>query len=334
MLVTRDGSVWRRATVTAALVVVAVAMWLAGPGAGRAAAKPADGTAGVADVLAALEGTGYQLRYRQVPQVAGYDLVVGEATHRGTALQFSFEIRHAGPFGTAVEEPVNPQPPIVRYDLGSRGTVVGNVYIRTELQAPERAGRGFEIGHTKAEARIERRFRIAVGRLFPAEWQPALREAGDAAVTGGDPYLVSAERLRSELAGSGAKIRFVAPRGGSIPSVVGVARDGGAVIGFEFQLYPSSDAATVAAAGELRAARFGWPHRYRGFRLKVEVRGVLGNVVYAEYERGAVERDSTVREVRRRQLAHQRIMRALDDALFASFPADDPFAVALFTELG
>ncbi|HZO05581.1 MAG TPA: hypothetical protein VFB52_04280 [Solirubrobacterales bacterium] len=314
------------------LVLVAVAAWLAGPGAGRAAAKPADGTATVADVLTALEGTGYQLRYRQVPQVAGYDLVVGEATHRGTALQFSFEIRHAGPFGTAVEEPVNPQPPIVRYDLGSRGTVVGNVYIRTELQAPKRARGGFEIGHTKAESRIELDFVIAVERLFPAEWQQVPRVAGDAGVTGGDPYLVSAERLRSELAGSGAKIRFAASRGGAIPSVVGVARDGGAVIGFEFQLYPSSDVATVAAAGELRAARFGWPRRYRGFLLKVEVRGVLGNVVYTEYERGAVESHSTVREVNRRQRARQRIMRALDDALFASYPEDDPFAVALLTE--
>ncbi|HZO05580.1 MAG TPA: hypothetical protein VFB52_04275 [Solirubrobacterales bacterium] len=150
----------------------------------------------------------------------------------------------------------------------------------------------------------------------------------------GDPHVVSEQSLKDELMKTGVAIQFHTVESGEVPSVVGVARDGGAVVGFEFQLYPSSDEATAWDLGELPAAAFGWPPKYKDFLLKVEVRGVLGNVAFAEYERGVLESQSTVKEVNERQRSKQRVARALDDALFGLFPSSDPYVHALATVPG
>ncbi len=147
--------------------------------------------------------------------------------------------------------------------------------------------------------------------------------------TGGDPHSVSAQRLKSELAGTGLAIHYLQPAGEPVPSVTGVAHDGKALLGFEFQLYPSSDEATVSDVGKLRAKDLGWPRKYDGFLLHRLVRGVLGNVAFAEYKQGVIESHYTVAEAHEVQLAHQHIVRALDNALFGSFPSNDPYAHAL-----
>ena len=158
--------------------------------------------------------------------------------------------------------------------------------------------------------------------------------AAEKVAVGGDPYVVSEQRLKDELIATGVAIQFHTVEFGEVPSVVGVASDGGAAIGFEFQIYPSSDEATAWDLGELPAAAFGWPPKYKDFLLQVEVRGVLGNVAFAEYERGAVESASTAKEVNERQRSEQRVVRALDDALFGSFPPADPYVHALANEPG
>lgn len=156
---------------------------------------------------------------------------------------------------------------------------------------------------------------------------------GDRVATGGDPYRVKAERLRSELAKTGLRIRYIHPHGEPTRTVAGVAEFGWAgPIGFEFQLYPSSDQATVRGVGKLRLADFGGPAKII-FEPKV-IRGVLGNVAFAEYEipdPGEEESAPSRKIGLHRQLQVQRLNRSLDDALFNSFPAADPYANALST---
>jgi hypothetical protein len=148
--------------------------------------------------------------------------------------------------------------------------------------------------------------------------------------TGADPHRVTAQSLRDELQRTGLAVRFTDPKGLPVPSVTGVARHGSAVVGFEFQLFPSSDVATVRQVGLLDAEDFGWPRRDRSFFLDRWVRGVIANVAFAEYEQNVIEGpQQTFAEAHEAQLAEQRVQRALDDALFHSFPEDDPYAHAL-----
>lgn len=153
----------------------------------------------------------------------------------------------------------------------------------------------------------------------------------DRVASGGDPYKVSSQRLRRELALTGVKIRYLYPRSEPAHAVVGIARQGPAVIGFEFQLFPSSDEATVFDLGKLRAVDFGWPRQYRGVLLEHRTRGVLANVAFEEYEKLVLESHdrSSHNAAMADQLAAQRVHRALDNALFNSFPARDPYARAL-----
>jgi hypothetical protein len=147
--------------------------------------------------------------------------------------------------------------------------------------------------------------------------------------SGGDPYLVTAGRLRDELAAKGIEARFVrAP--GTVPALAGVATMAGAEpVGFEFRLYSSSDQATVRGLGRMRSTDFGWPEEHRGVIYEPQVRGVLGNVAFAEYEWFNLHTHRNRAAALKAQLAEQRLMRALDDALFGSFPGQDPYAHAV-----
>ncbi len=147
--------------------------------------------------------------------------------------------------------------------------------------------------------------------------------------SGGDPYRVSAAHLRHELTTSGIEIRFTHPRGEPVPAVTGVGSSGRASIGFEFQLYPSSDQASVRDLGRLRAPDFGWRRPHGLLAFEGWIRGVLGNVAYAQYEESLLESHETQSAFLRKEAAEMRVLRALDNALFRSFPARDPYAQAL-----
>jgi len=149
--------------------------------------------------------------------------------------------------------------------------------------------------------------------------------------SGGDRYRVSARRLRSELAKTGLDVRYVHPRHEPTSAVVGVARSLPAnPFGFEYQLYRSSDEASVSALGKLKAGAFGWPKPHLGVIFEPVVRGVLGNVAYAIYERSFLrEKEGSRAKAWEVQLTVQRTQRELDDALFNTFPPRDPYANAL-----
>ena len=123
-------------------------------------------------VVGALASTGYKLRYRQVPHLAEYDVVAGEALDGPARVQFAVEIRRAGPFSeiTDVAEE-NPQPAIVRYGVEDRATVVGNVLYTLEIQHPRVAGRGVELETSKAERSMLIRVGLALERLFASKFR-------------------------------------------------------------------------------------------------------------------------------------------------------------------
>jgi hypothetical protein len=161
----------------------------------------------------------------------------------------------------------------------------------------------------------------------------ALGGGAPAVASGGDPNVVTTTQLKEGLAKIGAKIRYVDARE-PVPALVGLASKEPTVpIGFEYQVFPSSDQATVAHLGKLSAQTFGWRKPTSGIIFEPLVRGVLGNVAYAVYEDNEHDRHrrphETAAEAHRFQLAAQAIRRGLDDALFDAFPADDPYANAL-----
>jgi hypothetical protein len=146
--------------------------------------------------------------------------------------------------------------------------------------------------------------------------------------SGGDSYSVTAQRLRSELTNTGIELTFLHPPHEPTTAVVGVAGSApGERIGFEYQLYGSSDEATVENLGKLPPNVFGWRKPGHNQIFEPIVRGVLGNVAYAIYELGFIERPKDPRlEALERHWNPQRTLRALDNALFESFPPGDPYA--------
>jgi hypothetical protein len=152
----------------------------------------------------------------------------------------------------------------------------------------------------------------------------ALSATGDTTrvSSGGDPHHVTLRELRDRLERSGVAIRPARHPAPSRSTIAGVASAGRAMIGFEFQVFSSSDVATIRGLGRLRPPDFGWPPTRFDPLYRTWIRGVLSNVAYAQYE---IETD--------RQLgaepARRRIIRALDDALIGAFPADDPYVHAM-----
>jgi hypothetical protein len=152
--------------------------------------------------------------------------------------------------------------------------------------------------------------------------------------TGGDPNTVSTAQLEAGLAKIGVKIQYV-DASEPVPAVVGLASVSPASpVGFEYQVFPSSDQATVADLGKLPPHTFGWKKPRASFYYEPTIRGVLGNVAYAIYEDPEevdVEPSAKMLSagVRGYQLAAQKVSRGLDDALFDAFPANDPYVNAL-----
>jgi hypothetical protein len=109
----------------------------------------------------------------------------------------------------------------------------------------------------------------------------------------------------------GVRVRYVKPVHEPVPAVVGVASVAPARgIGFEYQVFPSSDETTVAQLGKLKEADFGWPKAKPGVVFEPVVRGVLGNIAYAIYERHFLAEKGTRKEAMRLQLATQRVLRS------------------------
>jgi hypothetical protein len=139
------------------------------------------------------------------------------------------------------------------------------------------------------------------------------------------------DRVRSALADTGLGLRYFAARASDgITPVTGVAtgRDGTRV-GFEFAI-AGPDRPTVRVLGGWRfPVRFTSKGDYfttdevnvpgYGF-VTADVRGVAGNLAYANYLIGRAGSGGIVRVPTD---AEARVMRRLDDALVASFPPDD-----------
>lgn len=157
----------------------------------------------------------------------------------------------------------------------------------------------------------------------------AIAGGGQRVATGVDTYRVTGKHLRKSLRKSSINIHFIQQENEPLPTVSGIGTSGEAELGFEFQIYPSSREATIAALGTLRPRDFGWSVIGSRERWLRRIRGVLANVAYAQYEVEVERPRETARAYLRREAAHRRVLRALDDALFASFPVDDPYAYAL-----
>lgn len=154
-------------------------------------------------------------------------------------------------------------------------------------------------------------------------------DSADPAVHGGSVDRVSTKQLRSEL--EQAKVSIQPGSDTSASTVSGVASQGRAAIGFEFRVYPSSDEATVRGLGNLSLGDLGYPSP-NGVTVKKVIRGVLGNVAYAQYR---VERDwKTERAYLEENESRREVIRELDDALFRSFPPDNPYAQPLLSASG
>jgi hypothetical protein len=148
----------------------------------------------------------------------------------------------------------------------------------------------------------------------------------ESGAVGGDPSVVHRDQLREELDRIGLDIEYAAQRQDTAPAIVGTASERGVQLGFEFQIYPTSSSATIAQLGRLAPRVFGWrPSPY----YSSQIRGVLANVAYAQYERTPVGSERSVALYLERSAALRRIQRSLDDALFGAFPEDDPYAHAL-----
>jgi hypothetical protein len=126
-------------------------------------------------VIGALDGTGYELRYRKVPHFEEYDVIAGEARHGSSRVQFSAEIRRAGPFEEVEHQgETPPQPSIMRYGTEEEGEIVGNVRYKMQLQAPRFVTREFELESSKAEQKMVLRIESALTNLFAPRFQPGV----------------------------------------------------------------------------------------------------------------------------------------------------------------
>ena len=127
-----------------------------------------------AAVVEALDSTGYDLSYRNCPELEGYENISGEASHRGDHVQFAVEIRLDGPYEDLKKNSeLDPQPPVIRYGRGLEGgDIVGNVAYYTQQQSPSREGRGIELESNKSETKMAIRIGLALRALFAPKVRP------------------------------------------------------------------------------------------------------------------------------------------------------------------
>jgi hypothetical protein len=128
-----------RAVVVSAILVAALCA--AGCGGSE---DPSPDRIGVADARGAIEGTGYRIAYRKVPDVEGYATLAGRATDaRGRQVDFSVVVDLDGSYKGGDEEAKegSPQPPVVRGAEGPGASyVIGNAFWVVQPQAGGRAG--------------------------------------------------------------------------------------------------------------------------------------------------------------------------------------------------
>lgn len=126
----------------------------------------------------ALESTGYEIRYRKVPRVEGYDMVAGRARNgTGGVVDFSVVIDNSGPVGDGAKSKRGspPQFPIIRYaEVGESVEVgveiAGNIGYVTQGQSGLVLGRLRHLGlawiPSKGEDEMSIRIGVALDRLF------------------------------------------------------------------------------------------------------------------------------------------------------------------------
>lgn len=126
-----------------------------------------------ADVVTALETTPYEITYRKVPRLEGYEVIAGRARSRnGGVVDFSVVLRKAGWINNAPESRLGggPQFPVVRY-AETQGSITGNMNVVTQEQGHyvvERSRFG-ELGWspTSEEANMGIELGIALNSIFP-----------------------------------------------------------------------------------------------------------------------------------------------------------------------
>jgi hypothetical protein len=122
-------------------------------------------------VIGALESTGYELRYRKVPKLEEYEIVSGEARHRGYGIQFVVEIKLSGPYGQHGKRVVpDPQPPVLRYGGPEDFTEVGNILYATAHNSPIQPGTRTEA--TKRESAMSVQLEVELDELFAERYVP------------------------------------------------------------------------------------------------------------------------------------------------------------------
>lgn len=166
-------NVLSRLGVVPALVVAVGALVGAGCGGdGEATVSSLGDFTTEAAVVQALEGTGYDISYRQLARVQGFDAVAGTArSDDGGEVAFSVLISREGEITGDPEGPSgsSPQFPIVPYSEDD-ATVFGNVVVQTQPQSGYVRGRLKYLGPAMVpsndENRMSIRIGLAIGRLF------------------------------------------------------------------------------------------------------------------------------------------------------------------------
>jgi hypothetical protein len=124
-------SIWGWACLCGA--IAAMLVWCGSAG-GRGDTATVDG------VVRGLESTGFELTYRKMPRVPGFEFVGGRARgRRGGVVDFVVRVRTAA--RGEVRAPAQPQ--LLRYDYEMRSVRAGNVVVWAQQQAPEERGRHF-----------------------------------------------------------------------------------------------------------------------------------------------------------------------------------------------
>lgn len=158
--------------VVAAAAVVLIVSGGGGHAAGGTTQRLGD-TTSKDNVVGALESTGYDLRFRRTPRLEGYEIVSGEAVRGSERVQFTVEIRLAGPFeGAGPREPRDPQPPVLRYGAREGGTLIGNVIYKTVNAAPDHVAPVVELQPDRGETRMAVQLGVALRELFAPRFRP------------------------------------------------------------------------------------------------------------------------------------------------------------------
>lgn len=129
-------------------------------------------------VIGALEETPYEIRYRKVPRVEGYEVVAGRARSRGGGVvDFSVVLRKGGEIESSPEGRLggSAQFPVIRY-FESAGSITGNMNFVSQPQGHlvVRKPRRSELAWvpTREETKMSIQLGLAVEGLFAPNVDP------------------------------------------------------------------------------------------------------------------------------------------------------------------